>query len=92
MDSTKCELRETHTKRFGYKSNDLVDFVKKLGDYVLCDFNGIKLDQDNLTKKNSVMDVFFVPKNIYETLDIKRRTHKGMKKIPNIFTKLFKFV
>ena len=88
----QCELRETHTKRFGYKSNDLIDFVQKLGNYILCDFNGTKLDKDHLSNKNSVMDVFFVPKDIYDTLDIKRRTHKGMKKVPNLFSKLFKIV
>lgn len=88
----QCELRETHTKRFGYTSIDLVNFVKNLGDYVLCDFNGTQLLEKDLNKKNSVMDVFFVPKKIYETLDIKRRTHKGMLRVKNNFSKLFKFI
>ncbi len=88
----QCELRESHTKRFGYNSMDLVNFVMKLGDYILCDFNGIQLHEKDLNKNNSVMDVFFVPKKIYQTLDIKRRTHKGMRKVRNNFSKLFKFV
>jgi len=66
-------MEEKSTKKIAVFSIDVEEW------YHLEYFKNSKTD-----KKNSVMDVFFVPKNIYETLDIKRRTHKGMKKIPNI--------
>jgi hypothetical protein len=43
-----------------------------------CDFNGTDLN-DHWIKIPGVMDRFFVPQHIYQTLDIKMKVHPGMK-------------
>jgi len=88
----QVELRQTHTQRYNYGPNDLVDFVMNLGDYILCNFNGIELTEKDINKPNSVMDVFFVPRNISYRLSLianKPRIHKGMNSFKNTFAELF---
>jgi len=78
----QIELRDTHCKRFGYHPNDIISLVMGLGNYVMCDFNGRDLGE-HWIKVPGVMDRFFVPQHIYQTLDIKMKVHPGMKKNVN---------
>lgn len=88
----QAELRQSHTQRYNYSPQDLIDFVMDLGDYILCNFNGIELKKSDIERPNSVMDVFFVPKNISYRLSLisnKPRKHKGMNSFKTNFQELF---
>ncbi len=51
-----------------------------LGDYVMCDFNGNDLGK-SYTKVSGVMDRFFVPRSMFDTIEFKnKKVHPGMKK------------
>lgn len=84
----QCELRDSHTRRYGYRPLDLIKFMRSFKNYTVCDFNGKKIQGDKLP--NAVMDVFFVPNIIYKKLKVTNKVHPGMiQKTKNIFEKLF---
>jgi FkbM family methyltransferase len=84
----QVELRDTHCKRFGYKPDDIIDLMMSCGDYVMSDFNGNDLGT-KYEKLSGVMDRFFIPRKIFNGLNIKKRIMPGMKKQNNTFEKLF---
>ena len=84
----QCELRNAFCKRFGYTANDLVKFVKSFRSYVMCDFNGKICTSDVLQKPNNTMDVFFVPKKLYNKLETTNKSYIG-RKVTNKFTDFF---
>ena len=84
----QVELRETHCKRFGYHPNDIIDLMMSKGDYVMSDFNGNDLGTE-YEKLSGVMDRFFIPRKIFNGLNIKKRVMPNMKKNKTTFEKLF---
>jgi hypothetical protein len=74
----QVELRDTHCKRFGYTPDDIIQYVMGKGDYVMSDFNGNNLGE-KYEKVKGVMDRFFIPQQIFSTLNIKKTVHPGMK-------------
>jgi FkbM family methyltransferase len=86
--TVQVELRDTHCKRFGYHPNDIIDLMMSRGDYVMSDFNGNDLGKE-YEKLSGVMDRFFIPRQIFNGLNIKKRVMPGMKKNKTTFAKLF---
>jgi len=84
----QVELRDAHCKRFGYHPNDIIDLMMNNGDYVMSDFNGNDLGKE-YEKLSGVMDRFFIPRQIFNGLNIKKRVMPGMKKNKTTFAKLF---
>jgi FkbM family methyltransferase len=78
----QLEIVDTQCKRFGYSPQDLYDyFTKTIGNYRVCDFMGRDIGQE-WEKMKGVMDRFFVPEELYQSVlanrEIKKVTHAGM--------------
>src|SRR6056300_1520654 len=78
----QLEIVEAQCKKFGYTPQDMFDlFHTQIGDYVTTDFQGNDLGTD-WKRIKGVMDRFFVPKEIYDTIpkSITKVRHPGMEK------------
>jgi FkbM family methyltransferase len=76
----QLEIVEAQCTKFGYKPDDIWDFfLNRIGNYGVYDFKGTRLP-DNWLRVKGVMDRFFVPLELEETIvaDKSNRKHPGM--------------
>jgi len=76
----QLEIVEAQCKKFNYVPQDMFDmFHKQMGNYVCTDFQGNDLGTDWVRIKG-VMDRFFVPRELYDTIPRSKNTarHPGM--------------